>query len=91
MRLRHTKAFLRSLRGRPDSELQAAASSMARAAEEFGNPHLHSGAGIRRLGKNLFECRAGLELRLLFTRDPGAIVFVFAGNHDEVLDFLRNR
>ena len=91
MRLRNTKAYLRCLRGRRDAELQAVAASMAQAAETFGNPHAHSGTGIRRLSNNLFECRVSLELRLLFTRDEGALVFVFAGNHDDVQAFLRNR
>jgi hypothetical protein len=32
-------------------------------ADGFGSPHLHSGLGIRRLRKDLFECRAGLQWR----------------------------
>jgi len=91
MRVQHTKAFLRSLRGRQDDELQAVAASMAQAAEGFGKPHVHAGTGIRRLANNLFECRAGLELRLLFMRDQDALIFVFAGTHDEVQDYLYNR
>jgi hypothetical protein len=91
MRRRNTNAYLRCLRGRPDAELQAVAASMAQAAETFGNPHAHSGTEIRRLDRNLFEWRVSLELRLVFTRDEDALVFVFAGNHDDVQDFLRNR
>ena len=91
MRLDRTKAFLRSLRGRQDSDLQAAAAAMNHTAEIFGKPHLHSGTDIRRLAKNLFECRAGLELRLLFKREGDALVFVFARNHDDVQDYLRDR
>ena len=26
----------------------------------FGNPHAHTGLGIRKLGKHLYECRTGL-------------------------------
>ena len=91
MRLERTKAFLRSLKGKSDKELQAAAVAMSRAGAIFGKPHLHSGTDIRRLTKTLFECRAGLELRLLFRREGDALVFVFAGNHDEVRGFLSNR
>src|SRR5437764_12355195 len=32
----------------------------------FGNPHAHSGLGMRKLRADLFECRAGLVLRILF-------------------------
>jgi hypothetical protein len=37
--------------------------------EGFGNPHAHSGLGIRKLGKHLYECRAGLacQRQLSFT------------------------
>ena len=38
----------------------------------FGKPHFHSGLGIRRLRRNCFECRAGLDLRLAFARTPDA-------------------
>ena len=32
----------------------------------FGNPHAHTGLAIRKLGKNLCECRTGLAWRLVF-------------------------
>jgi hypothetical protein len=50
----------------------------------FGHPHTYSGISIRRLRKNIFECRAGLKMRLLFRHDAGALEFFFAGSHDEV-------
>jgi hypothetical protein len=90
MKVERTKSFIRSLSGRTDGELKAVAESMQSAAETFGRPHLHTGADIRRLGKNLFECRAGIDLRLVFKSGPNVIVFVFAGNHDGVQAYLRN-
>jgi len=50
----------------------------------FGHPHTHSGISIRRLRKNIFECRAGLSLRLLFRQSGSALEFFFVGTHDEV-------
>lgn len=50
----------------------------------FGHPHSHTGISIRRLRKNIFECRAGLKVRLLFRQNGEALEFFFAGNHDEV-------
>ena len=35
-------------------------------AETFGRPHIHSGIGIRKLGKHLFECRGNRDFRILF-------------------------
>lgn len=50
----------------------------------FGHPHTHSGISIRRLRKNIFECRAGLKLRLLFRQNGEYLEFFLAGNHDDV-------
>jgi mRNA-degrading endonuclease YafQ of YafQ-DinJ toxin-antitoxin module len=58
-------------------------------AEGFGNPHAHSGLSIRILGKNLYECRTSLAWRLIFEARKGVLTFDFAGNHDEVQNFLR--
>jgi hypothetical protein len=90
MKLERAKSFLRSLSRCTDDELKSVAESMKSAGETFGRPHRHTGLDIRRLRKNLFECRTGIHLRLLFESGPDVITFVFAGNHDEVQSFLRN-
>jgi hypothetical protein len=90
MKVEKTKSFLRSLSRCTDDELKSAAESMRSAGETFGRPHLHTGGDIRRLRKNLFECRTGIHLRLIFESGPDVITFVFAGNHDEVRAYLRN-
>ncbi len=55
----------------------------------FGHPHIHAGISIRRLRKNIYECRAGLKIRLLFREKAGALEFFFAGNHDDVRRIIR--
>jgi mRNA-degrading endonuclease YafQ of YafQ-DinJ toxin-antitoxin module len=57
----------------------------------FGNPHAHSGLGIRKLGKHLYECRTGLAWRLVFEAQKGVLTFDFAGDHDEVQNYLRSK
>jgi mRNA-degrading endonuclease YafQ of YafQ-DinJ toxin-antitoxin module len=57
----------------------------------FGKPHAHSGLGIRKLGKNLYECRTSLEWRLVFEARKGAVTFNFAGDHNEVQNYLRGK
>ena len=59
--------------------------------EGFGNPHAHSGLSIRKLGKNLYECRTGLSWRLVFFAEKGILTFDFAGDHDEVRSYLRGK
>jgi hypothetical protein len=90
MKVEKTKSFLRSLSRCTDDELKSVAESMQSATETFGRPHLHTGVDIRRLGKNLFECRTGIHLRLLFKSGPGVITFIFAGNHDDIQAYLKN-
>jgi mRNA-degrading endonuclease RelE of RelBE toxin-antitoxin system len=57
--------------------------------ECFGQPHLHAGISIRRMKKNIFECRAGLKLRLLFRANEQALEIFFVGNHDDVRRLIR--
>ncbi len=57
--------------------------------EGFARPHAHSGLGIRKLWKHLYECRTGLAWRLIFEAQKGVLTFDFAGDHDEVQAYLR--
>jgi len=59
--------------------------------EGFGNPHAHSGLAIRKLGEKLYECRTGLAWRLVFEAHKGVLTFDFAGDHDEVQNYLRGK
>ena len=81
----------RCLRPLTDAELAAAHLTMNSTAATFGQPHLHSGRSIQRLRPSLYECRSGLGLRLLFERHGDSLVFMFAGNHDQVQAYLKNR
>ena len=47
------------------------------------------GLGMKRIGKNYWEVRVGLELRILCEVSDKLILF-FVGNHDEVKRFIRN-
>lgn len=64
---------------------------LKRVIDGFGNPHAHSGLAIRKLGKQLYECRTGLVWRLIFEAQKGVLTFDFAGDHDEVQDYLRGK
>lgn len=59
--------------------------------EGFGRPHVHSGLGIRKLSGRLYECRTGLAWRLIFEARTGVLTFDFAGDHDEVQNYLRGK
>ena len=46
---------------------------------------------IRKLGQSLYECRTGLAWRLIFEAHKGVLIFDFAGDHDEVQNYLRGK
>ena len=58
--------------------------------ESLGHPHRHAGLDIRKLVRNYFEMRVGLDLRLIFKTEPDRIIFTFAGTHDEIQQFLKS-
>ena len=84
-----TRRFKKSVReaGR-EQEVSATLKSVR---DGFGNPHAHAGIAIRKLGKNLIECRTGLAWRLVFYAQKGVLVFDFAGDHNEVQNYLRGQ
>jgi mRNA-degrading endonuclease RelE of RelBE toxin-antitoxin system len=59
-------------------------------AQGFGQPYLHTGLGIRRHRRNLFECRAGLHWRIIFFAEEGLLSAYDVMTHDEVKVWLRN-
>jgi hypothetical protein len=71
-----------------ESEVSAA---LKLVLDGFGNPHAHAGLSIRKLGKHLYECRTGLAWRLVFEARKGVLTFDFAGDHDEVRNYLRGK
>jgi hypothetical protein len=88
-----TKRFDKKVAAYGLGERQLIDAALTRFPEAFGHEHIHAGLGIRRLAKKppLFECRAGLGIRLVFEVFPRRLTFDFAGNHDEVEAYLKNR
>lgn len=66
------------------------AASLIALRDGFGFPHLHTGLGIRRLRKDLFECRAGLHWRIVFFAEKGLITAYDIMTHDQIKTWLRS-
>ena len=82
-------SVLRRLRQLPKSERIECLLALCDLVEGYGQPHVHSGLGIRKLGNKLFECRGNRDLRFIF-QDRASDLFVsFLGNHDEIRTLLR--
>jgi len=56
----------------------------------FGQPHVHSGLGIRKLTHNSFECRASLALRFVFHDAGTHLQVTHLADHNEVRRLLRS-
>lgn len=48
-----------------------------------------SGFGLKKLRQDLWEFRTDLAYRVLFVWNKDTITFLFAGNHNEVRQFLK--
>ena len=92
MKARVTEDLLEQIRSRSKLERQEIGEAINQVLESWGHPHAHSGIGIRRLTKTIFECRVGLDDRLafVFIATPPELVFFFIGNHDEIQKLIRS-
>jgi mRNA-degrading endonuclease YafQ of YafQ-DinJ toxin-antitoxin module len=88
--LRLSKRFLKSLKILRDEEHARVEAALVRLQQIWGTPHQHTGLSIRRLHSGYFECRAGLDLRIVYRVSFDGLEIVFVGNHDEVRRLLRN-
>jgi hypothetical protein len=77
LKARVTEELLEQIRSKSKSERQEIGDAFNQVLESWGRPHGHSGIGIRRLTKTIFECRVGLDDRLafLFIATPTELVF----------------
>ena len=90
MRIDLHPRFRKSVGKLRDADRNQVADCLCALREGFGLPHLHSGLGIRRLRKDLFECRAGLHWRIVFFAEKGLITAYDVMTHDQVQAWLRN-
>jgi hypothetical protein len=82
--------FLTVLDNLNDADVNRVEEALRFLPDCFGQPHVHAGISIRRLRGNVFECRAGLKIRLLFRAIPPALEVFFVGSHDEVRRVIRD-
>ncbi|HEX7618842.1 MAG TPA: hypothetical protein VF480_09010 [Verrucomicrobiae bacterium] len=85
--IRTTPRFRRCIAGKEADAL----ATMRQVRAGFGQPHLHAGTSIRKIAPDLFECRTDLKTRLVFIAQKGVLTFDFAGNHEDVQNYLRGR
>ena len=73
-------------------EVRAKASRViADVAAAFGDPHRHSGLGLRKLAARSYEIRVHLQWRIVFIYDGKALVAYDVMSHDDVARWLRGQ
>jgi hypothetical protein len=60
-------------------------------ARHFGEPHRHSGLGLRKLGRRSYEARVGRGLRIVFIREPDRLTAYDLMDHPHVAQWLKAR
>jgi len=83
-------AVFERLSALPKADRNECWDALLQLAETFGHPHVHSGIGIRKLGRWLFECRGNRDLRFLFLNLEDCLEVRFLGNHDEIRNELKS-
>ena len=89
MNIYQRPTFVRAMKKRPEADQEQIRQRARRVAEVIGNPHAHSGLGVRPFGR-YFEFRVGLHTRCLFLLDGSDMHLVIVGTHDELSAYIRN-
>jgi mRNA-degrading endonuclease RelE of RelBE toxin-antitoxin system len=60
-------------------------------SEHFGEPHRHSGLGLRKIGRRSYEARVWLEWRIVFIKESDRLTAYDLMDHDQVRLWLKGR
>jgi hypothetical protein len=60
-------------------------------AATFGEPHKHTGLGLRKLGRRSYEMRVSSQWRIVFIKEPDRLTAYDLMNHDQVRRWLKDR
>ena len=89
MQVSFAPAFLRLL-GKLDPPVKESVKQTVERVIEFYEAGARSGGlGVKRLRRDLWEARAGLRIRAVYSLSGGQLRFILAGNHDDVRTYLR--
>jgi len=84
--------LIRSARKLSVETQQQANTAIASVLEHFGDPHRHSGLGLRKLAPGLWELRVDIQLRIILVQEGDRLNAYDIMDHDEVRAWLkRNR
>ena len=89
MRVALAPHFVREYGGLSKANQQLCDAAVEALPSTFGHTHHHGGLGLRALRRGVYECRAGLALRIGFTRHGEILLLRTVGNHDAIRAWLK--
>jgi hypothetical protein len=75
----------------PPEVRDGAAAAIAKVGAAFGDPHRHSGLGLRKLARRSYEIRVRRQWRVVFIHDGETLIAFDIMDHDEVSLWLRGQ
>ena len=88
MKTEPTPAFIRAFDRLSAEDQGNVAEAYPRRLDAFGKPHAH--LGLRKMGRQLYEFRVGLRLRMVFRHETDTLYLLLVGTHNEVRRFLQS-
>ncbi|HEX9726524.1 MAG TPA: hypothetical protein VGC53_19760 [Vicinamibacteria bacterium] len=86
-----TERFQRDVRDLEEEQRAVLFEVVLSLPRAMGEPHLHSGFGIRKLHRSgIWEARLGLGLRLVFAIQKEVLTLVRVGTHQDIQRYLRS-
>jgi hypothetical protein len=79
----------RSARKLGDQIIAEVEQKLTLVSRHFGEPHRHSGLGLRKLGRRSFEARVSRGLRIVFIREPDLLTAFDLKDHAQVTQWLK--
>lgn len=64
---------------------------LAQISDGFGNPHAHTGGGMRKVSKRTYEARVGLHWRIALVHHNDHLLAVDLMTHEEFRQWLRSK
>ena len=80
--------FARKLNRESQANLETV---LAEVARHFGEPHRHSGLGLRKLTRYAWECRLDIRWRIVFVQEGDCLRAYDIMDHAEVRAWLKGR
>jgi hypothetical protein len=75
----------------PTEIREKASQAITAVADAFGDPHRHSGLGLRKLARRSYEIRVHLHWRVVFIHEKDDLIAYDVMTHDEVSRWLRGQ